>query len=75
MIAWTIFHNPVSLNADPWTLWLVLPLCALVAIAYKTVRTQNLRRLWLEILALMGYIIFGLTALGFALWTIHSFFP
>jgi len=75
MIAWTLFYNPMSLSAGNGTLWLVLPLCASVAIAYKTIRTTNLKRLPLEILALIGYMTAGLIALGLALWMIHSLFP
>ena len=75
MIAWTLFYNPMSLNPGNGILWLLLPLCASVAIIYKTIRTTNLKRLPLEILALMGYMVVGLAALGFGLWMIHSFFP
>ena len=75
MIAWTLLVNPIVLNADGWTLWLVLPLCASVAITYKTVRTKNLRRLPLEILGLIAYMIVGLIGLAAALWTIHTFWP
>ena len=75
MIAWTLFYNPLPLNGDGWTLWLVLPLCLSVAATYKAIRTENLRRLPLEVLALMGYMTVGLVALGVALWTIHTYWP
>lgn len=75
MIAWTLFVNPIALNADGWTLWLILPLCASVAITYKTIRTESLRRLPLEVIALMCYMMFGLIALGGVLWTLHTFWP
>jgi len=72
MIAWTVFYNPMALPANGWTLWLVLPLCLSVAITYKTIRTQDLRRLPLEVAALMGYISVGLVSLGVGLWLIHN---
>ena len=74
MIGWIPFYNPISLAADAWTLWLVVPLCASVAIIYKTLRTYNLSRLPLEILGLMGYMIGGLIAMGFVLWIIQVMF-
>ena len=72
MIAWSLFSNPMLLAADGWTLWLVIPLCVSVAIIYKTIRTNHLRGLPLEILALIGYMIVGLIALGVALWAVVS---
>ena len=68
MIAWILFTNPIILPANGWTLWLILPLCAAVATAYKAVRTDNLRRLPLEILSAMAYMIAGLVLLGLGLW-------
>ena len=64
--------NPVSLNADVWTLLLVLPLCALVTVVYKTVGTKSLRRLPLEIAGVMAYIVGGLVLLGLGLYLTHS---
>ena len=75
MTAWTLFYHPMPLEADGWTLWLLLPLCVSVAIVYKVVRIQNVRRLPLEVLALMGYMAAGLTALGAALWVVQAYFP
>ena len=71
MIAWTIFYNPVSFSSGV-LLWLLLPLCVAVAFVYKTVRTKNLSRLWLEILALVGYLAVGMVALGVALWIVQG---
>ena len=73
MIAWTIFYNPILLPAHHWkTLILILPLSLSVALAYKTVRTKNLRRLPLEVLWAMGYILAGLVALGLGLWILQA---
>ena len=51
-------------------LWLLLPLCASLAIVYKTIRTNNISRLPLEILALFGYILLGLLGVGAGLWLV-----
>lgn len=72
MTGWTLFHNPMPLQADGWTLWLLLPLCLSVAIIYKAVRIQNLRRFPWEVLALMGYMIVGLIGLGVVLWATQA---
>ena len=74
MIAWTLFKHPMTLHFDS-LLWLLIPLCAAVAIVYKTVRTQNIRRLHLEILYLMAYMIGGLVILGIILWAAHQYWP
>jgi hypothetical protein len=74
MIAWTLFYNPIPFRSDS-TLWLLLPLCAMVAAVYKTVRTHNVRRLPVEILVLVGYMAGGLVVLGGALWLIQAYWP
>lgn len=61
MIA-TLFYNPVSLPAGA-LLWLLPPLCLAVAIVYKTIRTHNLRRLWLEVCVLFVIMMAALAAL------------
>lgn len=72
MIAWTLFYNPISLSSDN-VLWLLIPLCTAVAVVYKTVRTKDLARLWREILALVLYMLGGLTLLAAGLWAIHTY--
>ena len=72
MTAWTVFYNPMTLPFGS-RLWLLLPLCAVVAIVYKTIRTNNLRRLWIQVLALWGYMLIGLVVLGAAMWLIHEY--
>jgi len=74
MMAWTVFYNPIALPFDS-LLWFLLPLCVAVAVVYKTVRTHDLRRLPLEILVLMGYMLVGLIALGGGLWLIQEYWP
>ena len=72
MTAWTIFHNPIPVSSRD-LLWLLFPLCASVAIIYKTIRTHDVRRLPLEILVLVGYMAGGLVILGVALWLILAY--
>ncbi len=74
MTAWALFVNPVQVGSA-WALWMVLPLCLGVAIAYKAIRVPDLRKLWLEVLKLMAYMVVGLAALGVGLWAAHRFMP
>ncbi len=74
MIFATLFTNPIQLSPDT-QLWLLAPLCVGVAVIYKTVRTTNLRRLPLQILALLGYMLLGLAALAIGLWVLHTYWP
>lgn len=73
MLGWTLFYNPMTVKYDN-LLWLLLPLCASLAIVYKTVRTNNLRRLPWEILILFGYLILGMAGLGAGLWLLTGYF-
>jgi len=61
-----VFRHPMVLTSR--TLWMIVPLCVGVAIVYKTIRTQDLKHLPLEILILCGYILVGVGALMFAGW-------
>lgn len=74
MITLALFYKPMVLSADS-QLWPLLPLCAAVAIVYKTVRTEDLKRLGLQILLLITYMIGGLVALGLGLWLLHTYWP
>ena len=70
MNGWTLFYNPMTLDFYR-LLWLLLPLCAFVAITYKTIRVENLRRLPLEILLLCVYLVLGLSGLGVGLYIVQ----
>ena len=74
MTAWTLFYHPMTLRFDS-LLWLLLPLCASVAIVYKTIRSDNIHRLHLQILSLTALMLAGLVALGLGLWLLHEFWP
>ena len=75
MMAWTPFYNPMPMSSAT-VLWLVLPLCASVALVYKTVRTRDLRRLPREVLGLlMLYMVPGLVLLGVGLWLLMRYWP
>ena len=74
MTAWILFHHPMTLRFGS-LLWLLLPLCASVSIIYKTIRSDNIRRLHLQILSLMALMLVGLVALGLGLWLLYEFWP
>ena len=67
----SIFLQPVPMGEN--ALWLVLPLCAAVGAAYKTVRVRHLRRLPMQILGLWAYMLVGLVALGLALYLLQYY--
>jgi len=71
-MAWTLFYDPVVLPYYS-QVWLILPLCVVVATVYKTIRTKRLNRLFLEVVASMGYMLAGLVALGAALWLLRLY--
>ncbi len=67
-----LFYNPITLPCDK-LLWLMLPLSISVAIVYKTLRTNNIRHLPLEILVLVVYLVVGVIGLGVGLWFIQAY--
>ncbi len=70
----TLFVHPLII---PWSLhlWLVLPLCAAVAVVYKTLRVQRIKSLPREVVVLWVYMLGGLSALAIALWLIADYWP
>lgn len=69
----TIFTNPILVPG--WlTLWLLIPLIVVVAVVYKTIRTENVKKLPVEIIKLTIYMLGGLALLGFAVWLIVKIF-
>ena len=74
MIAWALFVNPVTITFHT-ELWLLLPLCAAVAVVYKTIRCEELGRLPRDLAALMAYMAAGLVGLCASLWLIHEYWP
>ena len=70
-----MFYHPVTLLSDLWQLLLVVPLCVSVSIVYKTVRTQNLPRLWREVLIMLAQVLGGIIVLGALLWATHACWP
>ena len=72
MIAWTIFLNPIELSS--WMpLPLILPLCAAVALCYKTLRVGHISELPKQAVWVLAYTLAGLTLLGSALWLMLEF--
>jgi len=68
----SLFVNPIPMGQN--SLFLVLPLCAVVGVVYKTIRTRELRRLPLQILWLWAYLVAGLIALGIGFWVLVQYF-
>lgn len=73
MIA-ALWYHPIQIGSTT-ALWLLGPLLLAVAIVYKTVRTDSLRMLPLQIGLLMLYMLGGLAALSLVLWGIHTWWP
>lgn len=74
MIALALFTKPMTLHFYS-LLWLLMPLCAVVALVYKTLRTQDLSRLPMEVARLVVYMAGGLAVLGAGLWLLHTYWP
>jgi hypothetical protein len=72
--AWTLFLHPVPLHAGV-VLWLVIPLCASVALVYKALRVRDVRRLPWEAGFLLLYMVAGLATLGAGLWLLVRYWP
>jgi hypothetical protein len=69
-----LFYNPIILPSS-MVLYLLIPICASVALVYKAVRVIDIRHFWKEVALLMIYMIGGLTALGVGLWAIQEYWP
>jgi hypothetical protein len=65
------FVHPVQMG--PSHLFLVIPLCLLVALVYKTVRVHDLRQLPGQVLSLWAYIVGGLTLLMVAFYLLTEY--
>ena len=65
-----LWMHPMQLSSAT-VVYLALPLCLAVAVVYKTIRTQCLRRLPLEVLVTVAYVGTGLLALAVGLWLIQ----
>ncbi len=72
MSLFALFVKPVDFSSTT-ALWLILPLSAAVAIVYKTIRTEDIRRLPLQCLAAILYVYAGLGALGAGLWLFQRY--
>ena len=69
-----LFSKPMTLHFDS-LLWLLMPLCIVVAVVYKTLRTEDLRRLPIQIGRLVLCMAGGLAVLGLGLWALHQYWP
>ena len=71
MIAWKLFVEPIELGSGH--IWLVLPLCAALAVVYKTIRVKHLKDLPLAILGLWAYLLVGLVILGLSFYLLLEY--
>ena len=69
-----LFVNPIYLTPTS-QLWLMLPLFVTVAVIHKTMRTSHIRRLWREVLVLVGYMAAGTVVLAVVLWLVMTYWP
>ena len=68
-----LFVNPIQFSSA-LVPWLIIPLCLSVATVYRTIRTDDVRRLPLQIAKLTLYIIFALAVLSGAFVAIQYMF-
>ncbi|NLF30651.1 MAG: hypothetical protein GX591_07165 [Planctomycetes bacterium] len=66
-----LFTEPMMMPSGTW--WGVIPASIVVAIVYKTVRSENVRRLPLEILRAAAYILAGEAALLVVGWFVLDY--
>jgi uncharacterized membrane protein (DUF4010 family) len=70
----TLFLNPLQIPSS-LALWLVIPLCAAVAVVYKAMRVQDVHRLARETAGLILYMLGALAVLGAGLWALVKYWP
>jgi hypothetical protein len=66
LLAWVPFVQPLPV----WDYWylLVLPLCAGLAIVYKSIKCDSMRRVPREAAVIFCTIVLGLVAAALAFW-------
>ena len=74
MMLAAVFYNPMAIRTG-WVLYLLIPICAAIALVYKAIRIQDIGRFWREFAVLMLYMLLGLASLGALLWAIHAYWP
>jgi hypothetical protein len=70
-LAWRPLLDPLSLDMSPW-FWLVMivPLAAAIAVVYKTLKLEDLRRLPVEATRLTVLIVAAMALAGAMLWAL-----
>ncbi len=67
-LAWRPFLEPLDLH-DHW-MWLIIPVALAIAVVYKALKLEDLRRLPFEATRLAAVIIAAMIAAALALWAI-----
>lgn len=70
----TLFLNPLHIPSS-LALWLVIPLCASVAVVYKAIRVHDIRHLPWEVAKLLLYMTGAMAVLGVGLWALVKYWP
>ncbi len=65
-LAYTPFLQPIPGLWDEW-IWLLLPLCAGVAVVYKSIKCQHMKQVPVQALLITVYILVSMAAAGAAL--------
>lgn len=68
VLAWRPFLDPLPLEL--YWLWLAIPLVALISIAYKAIRLDDLRQLPKHVVRMTAEILLLLTVAAVALWLV-----
>ena len=70
-----LFVKPIEISFQS-AMWYIIPLCAAVAIVYKTIRTDDIRKVpRAAAVLLFVFILPGLALMAAALWAIHAWWP
>lgn len=77
LLGWRPLLDPLDLNRSAWWLTLI-PLAFGVAVVYKAVRMQDLRRYWLNVLLMSGQIVLAMVLLAVGIhalveWIVPAF--
>jgi len=70
LLAWRPFLEPLDLH-EHW-MWLIIPVAVAIAIVYKALKLDDLRRVPAEAARLTVIIIAAMAAAGLVLWAVNE---
>jgi hypothetical protein len=62
LLAWTPFIDPIAF--DRYWYLLIIPMSFFIAVGYKSVRTVDMRKYWLQVLFFTVQMVIAITAIG-----------